>query len=164
MKNLYRACLLTCLFFSQFSHAKIIKDDHYVIDAKEYSWEQVCKTLTKRASPLIEYSSVSGLDCMGEKVKVVKFCDEAEASNPYFTRAIVSKSKRKVICQSAKRVIIKWECEGKEDNYCKDIDVGCFLFKEKLARRLKLVHKSLTENKYLNCYFDTQKNEMEFNL
>ncbi|MFT6632428.1 MAG: hypothetical protein ACJAS4_002391 [Bacteriovoracaceae bacterium] len=164
MINYFKACLWACLFFSQFSNAKLIKDDHYVIDTKEYTWEEVCKVSTKRASPLIEFSTISHLDCMGTKVAVVKFCDEVEASNPYFTRALVSKTKRKVICQSAKRVIVKWECEGKDDRFCKDIEIGCFLFKEKLARRLKLVHKSLTENKYLNCYFDTQKNELEFNL
>lgn len=91
---------------------------------------------------------------MGTTVKVVTFCDEVEASNPYFTRAFVSVKTKKVVCQSAKRVILKWQCEGNSDPYCKDIDIGCFLFKEKLARRLKLVHKSLDSGKYLNCYFD----------
>lgn len=164
MKKYFWACLWTCLFFVQNSESKIIKDDHYVIGSNEFSWTEVCQKITKRDSPLIEFASISTLDCMGEKVNVAKFCDQVEAANPFYTRALVSKYKRKVICQSAKRVVIKWECEGSQDKYCKDLDIGCFLFKEKLARRLKLVHKSLTEKKFLNCYFDTQKNEMEFNI
>lgn len=163
MKNTIWACLWTCLFFSQVSNAKILKDDHYVIGEKEFSWEKVCKKLTKRDSPLIEYKSINELDCMGKSVKVIKYCDDVEAANPYFTRAIVSKNKKVIVCQSAKRVIIKWECEGATDKYCKDIDLGCFFFKEKLARRLKLAHKSLTDGKILNCYFDTQVNDINLN-
>ena len=154
---------MTCLFFGLIAEAKILKDDHYVIGEKKFSWVKVCKKLTKRESPLIESAGIGTLDCMGEKVEVVKFCDEVEQANPYFTRAKVIKSEKVISCLSARRVILKWECEGKKDRYCRDPDIGCFLFKEKLARRLKLVHQSLTEEKYLNCYFDTQKNEMEFN-
>jgi len=142
----------------------MIKDDHIIKDERFYSWEEVCRSLTKRESPLIEYKSISKLDCMGTAVDVMKFCDEKEAANPYFTRAKVDKTTKKVICQSSRRVVLKWECESKSDRYCKDIEVGCFLFKEKLARRLKLVHQSLTDGKYLNCYFDTQVNTMDLNI
>ncbi len=155
---------MTCLFFSQFSFAKVIKDDHFVTHSNEYSWEKVCEKMVGRKSPLIEYHSKSKLDCMGTKVKVIKYCESVEAGNPYLTRGFVSKEKNKVICQSGSRVILKWQCEGKKDPYCKDIDIGCFLFKEKLARRLKLVHKSITDEKFLNFYFDTQKNESKFNI
>lgn len=162
MKNYnIRACFLACLFFAQFSFAKIIKDDHYSVGSKKYSWKEVCKKLVHRDSPLIEKVNISTLDCMGTKVSVFKFCDEVEGGNPYLSRAIVGKNV--VICHSAKRVIIKWECEGKKDKYCKDKDIGCFLFKEKLARRLKLAHGSLVDNKYLNCYYDTQVNTIELN-
>ena len=160
---------MACLFFYGPVFSKIIRDDHYVTGEKSFDWKQVCFKLTKRSSPLIEYKNIRELDCMGKAVKVVRFCDEIEAANPYFTRAIISKSKKQVICQSAKRVVIKYECEGKADRYCKDVDMGCFLFKEMLARRLKLAHQSLTDNqlkdkKFLNCYFDSQVNAIELNI
>ena len=101
---------------------------------------------------------------MGQKVEISKFCNEAEMSNPYYTRGKVHKESQTVRCYSAKRVVLKWECEGKSDPYCKDKDVGCYLFKEKLAARLKLAHSSLVEKKFLNCYFDTQVNDIELNI
>ena len=152
------------LFFSSFVQAKIIKDDHYITGQKKFDWKQVCFKLTKRSSPLIEFKSIYELDCMGTTVNITPFCDETEAANPYYSRAIVSKTEKKVICQSAKRVVIKWECEGKKDRYCRDSEIGCFLFKERLAKRLKLVHQSITDKKYLNCYFDHQQNKMEHNI
>ncbi len=159
-KIILGACLMTCFFFIQSTSAKILRDDHTISGKKEYSWSDVCFYLTKRKSPLIEYHSISTLDCMGDKMEISKFCDEKEAANPYYTRAIVKKNK-KVECQSGKRVILKWQCEGKTDKYCQDEEVGCFLFKEKLARRLKIAHQSLSsDKKTLSCYFDNQFNSL----
>lgn len=159
------ACLMTCLFFAQNISAEVIRYDNSVSGSSEFSWSEACKYLTKRESPIIDFESVSHLNCMGVKKSVIDFCDYKEAANPYFARAIVSKKNKTVICQSSKRVILKWKCEGKTDKYCKDPEIGCFLLKEKMARRLKLAHRSLTDKKsYLNCYFDTQKNSLKLNL
>lgn len=157
------ACLFFILSFSSTTFGKVITDDHYKIKETIYSWQDVCRKLTKRTSPLIEYKSISQLDCMGDIVDVIKFCDEQEITNPYLTRALVKKDKT-IRCVSGKRVVIKWECEGKEDKYCKDPDIGCFLFKEKLARRLKLIHQSVTDKKHLNCYFDIKREELNLNI
>ena len=160
-----KACIIACLFlFSIQSFSKIIRDDHYTTGSNKYTWAQVCSKLVKHDSPLIKEAGVSQLNCMGTKVKVKKFCDLVEQANPYYTRAKVDKVSKSVLCMSAKRVVLKWQCEGKEDKYCKDEEVGCFLFKEKLAARLKLAYSSITDNKYLNCYFDTQQNSLELNL
>ena len=67
----------------------------------------------------------------------------------------------KVFCQSAKRVVVKYECEGNKDKYCNDVEVGCFLIKEKLAMRLKIAHQSLLQNKVLNCHFDIHSSKLE---
>ena len=166
----YGACLLACLFFIPISSAKIIKDEKYITGQTEFSFEEACKYLTKRKSPLIDFSSISSLNCMGKKVEVAKFCDYKEAANQYFIRGIVNKTKKRVICLSSKRVIIKYSCEGKKDRFCEDAEIGCFLIKEKLARRLKISHQSLTdsvtpsENKVLNCYFDIGTNSLEMNI
>lgn len=89
---------------------------------------------------------------MGEKKKVSAFCDEKEAANPYYIRGRVNQEKKQVECLSSKRVIFKYECQSKDDRYCKDVEIGCFLFKEQLAKRLKIIHQSLSEN-ILSCYF-----------
>jgi hypothetical protein len=159
------ACLTTCLFFVQNLNAEVIRYDNSVTGESKYSWEEACLFLTKRTSPLIDYKSISELSCMGETKQVIDFCDHKEIKNPYFARAIVDKKNRTVRCQSSKRVILKWKCEDQLDKYCKDPEVGCFLLREKMARRLKLAHKSLTDDgKVLNCYFDTQKNSINLNI
>lgn len=166
----YGACLLTCLFFVQFANGKILKDDKYITGKSQFSFEEACKYLTKRNSPLIEVSSISVLSCMGAKKEIGKFCDHKEAANPYYIRGILDKKNKKVICLSSKRVIIKYGCEGKKDRFCKDAEIGCFLLKEKLARRLKISHQSLTEidsssqKKALNCYFDIGTNSLDMNI
>ncbi len=149
---------MVCLFFSFSADAKFLKDDFTMTKNNSYSWQEVCKRLTRRESPLIEYQSIHELDCMGTKVDVMKFCEEIEVTNPFLARAVVKKDKKVVNCQSGRTVIIKWQCQGREDKYCKDPEVGCFLFQEKLAKRLKIIHQSMTDKKYLNCYFDVRKN------
>jgi len=147
---------LGCFFFATNLFAQIIKDEKYITGTSEYSFEDVCKFLTNRESPLIDYKSVTSLNCMGKSLKVAPFCEEKEAANPYYIRAVVDKESKKVQCLSSKRVIIKYQCKSKEDTYCKDVEVGCFLFKEQLAKRLKIVHQSLTDQNILNCYFDVR--------
>lgn len=159
------ACLTACLFFAQFSQAEIIKDDKTVTGRSTFSWTSACEYLTKRKSPLIDYKSITSLSCMGDIKEVVDFCDYKEAANPYFIRAIVLKDKKQVECLSAKKVILKYKCEGAKDKYCLDSEIGCFMLKEKLAKRLKTVHDSLTDNKkILNCYYEIGSNFMELGL
>lgn len=158
----YRARFITCLFFLVFNvQAKIIKDEVLLTDEKLFSFREVCKKLTKRDSPLITFHSVSKLDCMGKIVDVSKFCDMHTQADPYYIRAVVEKSSKQVNCKSAKRVRIKYQCDSGNDKYCKDKEIGCYLFQEKLAKRLKTAHASIiTEQgrKILNCHF-TPKNE-----
>lgn len=159
------ACLMTCLFFAQLSHGEIIKDDKTVTARSKFSFEEACEYLTKRKSPLIDYKSITSLSCMGEVKDVAPFCDYKEAANPYFIRAIVLKDKKQVECLSAKKVILKYKCEGAKDKLCLDSEIGCFLLREKLAKRLKTVHESLTDNKtILNCYYEIGFNSMELGL
>lgn len=160
--QVYGACLMACLFFTQIVSAKIVKDEKTVTGRSTHSFKDVCKFLTKRESPLVEYKSISKLNCMGDIKEVAPFCDYKEAPNPYYIRAIVNKKEKKVECLSAKKVIIKYQCEGKQDKYCIDSEMGCFMLGEKLAKRLKVSHDSKTEeDKYLNCYFEIKQSTFE---
>lgn len=161
-----RARFITCLFFLSFSaHAKIIKDEVTVIEEKLFSYREVCKKLTKRDSPLMSYHSISKLDCMGDIINVGDFCDKQTQEDPYYVRAIINKKSQKVVCKSATRVRIKYECESKSDKFCEDKEIGCYLFQEKLAKRLKTAHSSLISSgkkRILNCHF-TPKSEPKVN-
>jgi len=149
---------MTCLFFSQFLNAKVLKDDFFFKSENSYSFSEVCKTLTNRESPLIEKVSADTIDCMGLKKNVIEFCDLKESDNVFLARAYIDEEKKSVKCRSGRSVIFKWKCEGKNDRYCKDADIGCFLVKEKLARNLKLNHKALDKkSRTLSCYFDLGK-------
>jgi len=143
---------------SSLLYAEIIKDDKYITGQSEFSFKEACKFLTQKESPLIDYVSVSTLNCMGKKLKVAPFCDDKEAANPYYIRAVVDQKSKKVKCLSSKKVILKYKCEGEKDKFCKDPEIGCFLFKEQLAKRLKVAYQSLGEEGILNCYFDVRVN------
>lgn len=96
---------------------------------------------------------------MGKTVEVRKYCEKELISDPYYIRAVIDKEEKKIICKSANKVILKYECE-KTNSYCDDSEIGCFKLQEKLATRLKLEHHSiLKENskKVLNCYFMPKK-------
>ena len=165
--KLITACLRACLFFITFCHfsfAEVIKDEHFSTGSNSYSWKSVCKQITKRDSPLIEKKTASLLDCMGESVEIEKFCDEKEIANAFYTRAYINSIDKTVECKSGRRVIFKWKCEGLKDKYCEDQETGCYLIQEKLAKRLKIIHKSLIkegEERYLNCYFGSKNLDLK---
>lgn len=150
-----RACLMTCLFFVNISFAKILKFEHKVTKESEHSFEKVCNEMAGKSIPLAQYANIKELDCMGQMIDVRKFCIKEEAANAYYTRALVAKKKKKVVCQSAKEVRIKYLCEKENDPYCKSEAIGCALFKKSMAYRLKLQYSYLSSNvpKSLTCYF-----------
>lgn len=159
--------LATILLFTQIGFSKILKDDHYSSGYNSYSWNEVCQSLVKRKSPLIEKAGVSKLDCMGRVVSASKFCEKQEAGNAFYTRAVVFDHDETVRCYSGKKVIVKWQCNSMNDFYCKDKEIGCYHFKENLASRLKLVHSSITKSNQkdiLNCYFDKGTESLSLNL
>ena len=150
------ACLMTCLFFIQNSEAKLIRFKHKLVGESKYSFTKVCETLLGKSVPLVQFKSIGELDCMGTIVRVQDYCIKSEAAKAYYTRALVSKKKQKVICQSAKIVNLKYECEGKKDPYCLNEKSGCKYFKKIMAYRLDLNYSYLNEEvkpRTLTCRF-----------
>lgn len=153
--------LLCLLFLSSSAIAGITRDDVYGSRKKEFSFEEVCKKLTKRDSPLIEVKSITYLDCMGEETRVGKYCEEALVTDPYYLRAYIDEENKKVVCQSGREVIVKYVCMLSSDKeYCDTAEIGCELLREKLAYRLKVNNASVLLNKSgkkeLNCVFSPQ--------
>lgn len=112
-------------------------------------------------SPLIEVVSGTELDCMGKKIDVAAFCDKAMVADPYYLRAYVDKDSKEVVCHSGKKVLFKYQCVKLADRkLCEtSAKVSCEQMKQKLAKRLDIVHSSVTKNakgiKELNCYFES---------
>jgi hypothetical protein len=164
IKLIIKAHVLSmCLLLTLPIHAKLLKHEVFQISKKEFSFKHVCKTMLKKEYPLIQVHSTSKLDCMSQLVDAGKFCDKELADDPYLVRGFVDRKDKKVKCQSGRRVIVKYDCTKGPGQYCDDSSIGCYYIKEKLARRLKVSHHSLTGNgrgkKELNCYFSLNNYE-----
>lgn len=144
-----------------FSYASVTRDDVTVTDKSNFSWKTVCAKMVTHETPLIEPVSGTEIDCMGKKVNVSDFCDKEMAHDPYFLRGYVNEETKEVICQSGKKVIFKYQCVRLADKrICgQSAEISCKEIRQKLARRLDIVHQSFTKNekgiKELNCYFES---------
>lgn len=117
--------------------------------------------MVSHESPLIEAVSGTELDCMGKKIDVANFCDKEMAADPYYIRAYVDRESKEVVCHSGKKVLFKYQCVKLKDHRLCDsaAKVSCEMMKQKIAKRLDIVHSSITKNekgiKELNCYFES---------
>lgn len=150
--------LVTFFANCNYSFAKIIQHDVYQVSPKKtFSLQDVCKTMLKKEFPLLQAHSATKVDCMSRLVDSIDFCEKKLPADPYLASGFVDSKNQKVVCQSARRVVVKYACEGSDEAYCKDSSAGCNLIKSKLARRLDLSHHSLLDSlegkKELNCYF-----------
>lgn len=149
------------LFLLSFSHAGVVKDDVSVTDKVTFSWKSVCAKSVGHETPLIEYVSGTEIDCMGKKVSATEFCEKELATDPYYLRGFYNEATQEVVCQSGKKVIFKYQCVRLADKVlCSQSSASaCREMRQKLARRLDIVHHSFTKNekgiKELNCYFES---------
>lgn len=153
--------LILLVFIPFLSFAVVIQDDVVTTDKISYSFKEVCQKMVTHESPLIDAVSGTELDCMGKKIKVGKFCDKEMVTDPYYIRAYINKDSKQVVCHSGKKVTFKFQCvRQKEHRLCEaTAKSSCSKIKEKLAKRLDIVHSSVTKNekgiKELNCYFES---------
>ena len=149
------------VFLQSFSFSGIIQDDVSTTDKLRFSFKTVCQKMVSHEAPLIEVLSSGEIDCMGKKVEVAKFCEKELAQDPYYLRGYVDATSKEVICLSGKKVILKFQCVRLlERKFCESqAKVGCRELQLKLAKRLDLVHSSVTKNekgiRELNCYFES---------
>lgn len=140
--------------------AGVVKDEISVTDKVSFSWKSVCLKMVTHESPLIEPVSGTEIDCMGKKVNVSDFCEKELGHDPYYLRGYVAEASKEVVCQSGRKVNFKYQCVRLADKrLCgQSAEVSCNEIKQKLARRLDVVHHSFTKNekgiKELNCYFE----------
>jgi hypothetical protein len=143
------------------SQASVIQDDVSTTEKNRFPFKTVCQKMVSHESPLIEVISGTILDCMGKKVDVIQFCDKQMAQDPYFLRGYVDELSKEVVCHSGKKVIFKYQCVKLTDKRLCDSapKISCQEIQKKLARRLEIVHASVTKTekgiKELNCYFES---------
>jgi len=150
------ARFLACLFLCNSLYAKILQDDVVISDEKKFSFPEVCKEQTRRESPLISMHSMTELDCMGTIIKVSDFCESKTKDDPYYIRGIVVNDSKTVVCKSAKRVHIKYQCKNAQDRFCQEAEIGCYLLQELFAKRLKTYQATILNEgkmKILSCHF-----------
>ena len=154
--------MIFALFFVPLlAFSNVVQDDVSTTEKIRFSFKTVCQKLVAHESPLIEVISGTELDCMGKKVDVATFCDKEMAADPYYLRAYVDREQKEVVCHSGKKVLFKYQCVKLTDKkLCESTaKASCEQMKQKLAKRLDIVHSSFTKNekgiKELNCYFES---------
>jgi hypothetical protein len=141
--------------------ANVIQDDVSTTEKLSFSFKEACQKMVSHETPLIEIVSGTELDCMGKKIAVGDFCEKVLAHDPYYLRGYVDRVTEQVVCHSGKKVLFKYQCVKLADkHFCQNTPKNsCELIKSKLAKRLDLVHSSITQNpkgiKELNCYFES---------
>jgi hypothetical protein len=153
--------IFAILLLPLFAFSNVIQDDVSTTDKFRFSFKTVCQKMVTHETPLIEIVSGTVLDCMGKKVDVGNFCDKELAADPYYLRAYVDRESKEVVCHSGKKVLFKYQCVKLSDRVLCDskAQASCQQMKQKLAKRLDLVHASIIKNekgiKELNCYFES---------
>lgn len=153
--------ILAIILWPFLSFAHVIQDDVSITEKSRHSFKSVCSRLVTHESPLIDVVSGSELDCMGKKVQVGMFCEKELAHDPYYLRGYVDEAKKEVVCVSGKKVLFKYQCVKLSDKaLCsQEPQKSCSFIKEKLAKRLDLVHASFVKSdkgiKQLNCFFES---------
>ena len=153
--------IFAILLLPLFAFSNVIQDDVYTTDKFRFSFKTVCQKMVTHETPLIEIVSGTVLDCMGKKIDVGNFCDKEMAADPYYLRAYVDRESKEVVCHSGKKVLFKYQCVKLSDRILCDskAQASCQQMKQKLAKRLDLVHASIIKNekgiKELNCYFES---------
>lgn len=142
-------------------YAHVIQDNVATTHKERFSLSTVCQKMVTHESPLIDIVSGTVIDCMGKKVKVDGFCDKEMAADPYYIRAYVDRDAKQVVCHSGRKVLFKYLCVKRSDaQYCEGkAQSRCLDLKQKLAKRLDLVHASFVKNekgiKQLNCFYES---------
>ena len=153
--------IFAILLLPLFAFSNVIQDDVSTTDKIRFSFKTVCQKMVTHESPLIEIVSGTVIDCMGKKIDVGNFCDKEMAADPYYLRAYVDRESKEVVCHSGKKVLFKYQCVKLSDRILCDskAQASCQQMKQKLAKRLDLVHASIIKNekgiKELNCYFES---------
>ena len=153
--------IFAILLLPLFAFSNVIQDDVSTTDKFRFSFKTVCQKMVTHESPLIEIVSGTVIDCMGKKIDVGNFCDKEMAADPYYLRAYVDRESKEVVCHSGKKVLFKYQCVKLSDRILCDSKAlaSCQQMKQKLAKRLDLVHASIIKNekgiKELNCYFES---------
>lgn len=133
------------LLFSQASFARLLEYDVVGSDKHFFELKNVCERMGHQHSPIIDITSMNEIDCMGKKIKVIDFCLQDFKKDQKFIRGFADKKEKKIICELASRVMLKLECDTKNDINCMDSEIGCTEYKKTLAYNLKLAQHSLID-------------------
>lgn len=152
--------ILFILIISVGVQAKFLEYSRSSESKKEFSFSEVCKSALGISVPMIKAANINQLDCMGQKVWVSSYCKQVSKTDPYWIRSYVDSDTNKVVCESARRVKIRYACKS-GDELCSSAHLGCEFLKDSFAKSLSLNHSSfkveVEGNKVMSCYFGPKK-------
>ncbi|MFZ4712660.1 MAG: hypothetical protein ACOYL6_03005 [Bacteriovoracaceae bacterium] len=128
-------------------------------DKISFDFKKVCEAMGFKETPIVSVPSINTLDCMGSKIAVMDFCLKDFAKDPRFIRAFIDRKDKLVVCEKASHIMLKYECEKKDDNRCIDSEIGCYDLKKTLAYNLKVFRHSILsvkDKKVISCIFDQE--------
>tara|TARA_R110000868_G_scaffold164359_20_gene396964 strand:+ start:3902 stop:4378 length:477 start_codon:yes stop_codon:yes gene_type:complete len=145
--------LLLILLFTQSLFAAVLKNEVGGLKRKAFSLKEACEKFGLKDNLLVEAVGSTKLDCMGREVEVAAFCEKIE-SNDALLRGFVSKSKSQVYCEYGTSVSLSLSCDKDHYHYCQKAETGCKQLRSIFAKKLDLMHSSLTGTpKVLNCHY-----------
>lgn len=158
---------LLAILFSSLSNARILTFEVNEKERETFTAKEVCLFSLKKEAPLVEIGKdKTQVDCMSEMVSINAFCREKRKLDPFFARGFYDEVNSKIVCQSARKIILKYECESKLERFCEEATKGCLEMKERFAYELNIVHSGLSSseegNKVLICLFEAKTIREEF--
>jgi hypothetical protein len=124
-----------------FSDAKVLNFELVNADKHFFSFLEVCESIGKIEFPsLIGAIDQRSLNCLKSNVQVSTFCKKRFNKNVRYTRGVVDLKKRRIFCEQADRVYLKYRCDT--GSLCEQKEFACEYFQSEFARNLSLIKSS----------------------
>lgn len=144
--------LIIILYFPLLVNAAVLKHESSSMVNKEFEYAEFCQTMGAKHSELVSVKSMRELECLNKSYSAIDFCLKKFPTDKMLTRGYIDESKKKVICEMSKSVMLSVSCDDRDASYCLKPKEGCEELRKIYAHKLEIAHFSLLE-KNLNCYF-----------
>ncbi|PIK13952.1 hypothetical protein [Halobacteriovorax sp. JY17] len=155
MKPIYLA-LLILLFMQWPCFSKVLENKAISLSSEKYSFRDVCKAMGVKNNLVEVAKGQTKIDCTSRVVSILDFCKKNSSKRQSLIRGRVDVlSKNNVVCEYAKSVILKVECDT--DFKCSSsIKNDCLKLKNAFAYTLELTHSSKLENS-ISCIYSSDE-------
>lgn len=143
---------INILFLALYLNAAVVKHERSSVEGKEFEYTEFCQTMGAKNLEFASVKSLSELECLNKTYATLDFCLKKFPEDKRLTRGYIDQSKKKVVCEMSKSVMLSVSCDERDAKYCFKPKVGCEELRKIFAYKLEIANYSLLEKK-LNCYF-----------